>query len=239
MSLAGIAAINHPSSLSFVSQLPTPFLWLDAANPAGNNVIPANGAQVATWKNLAGENFAQGTSNKQGLYTVNAINTQPGIFFDGSNDGYTTNLISTASGPYTFFFVHNPAVTTGTRWLLDTNVIGTRLTIFHAASNQTGFGDGSTHNFGAPITGPQIMCLVLNSGGNVSQMFRNGAQLGSNSTYSARAFSGSSGIGGDATAGFGFYSGYIGFVLGFTRVFTTDQRQFVERNLANRFGISI
>lgn len=236
------AAINHPT-LDWVQQIAgSPKIYLDLADPSANCVIPANAAAVATIQDKAGASWAQATGANQATFSVSGVGARSGLSFDGSNDNYQTTGVTTSAGDYTIFILHNPTTASGTnRWILDTNVGGTRLIIAHltSTSGQTGFNDGSWHDFGAATTGAQIMRLTLNSGGNVSQLYRNGVQVGSNSTYSACAFGNQTGLGSDAGASLGFYQGVLSLVLVFPFLLGASDIAFAERKMGQLAGITV
>ena len=58
-------------------------MWLDGSDPAGNGIIPANGATVATWNDKSGNgnNMSGGVSP---IYASSGINSLSAISFTGS-----------------------------------------------------------------------------------------------------------------------------------------------------------
>lgn len=61
-------------------------LWLDGNDPAGNGVLPTNGASIATWfdKSLNSNSGTQSTGAIQPTFTRSAVNNNGGIAFSGT-----------------------------------------------------------------------------------------------------------------------------------------------------------
>jgi hypothetical protein len=59
-------------------------LWLDGADPAGNGVIPANGATVSTWVDKSGNGLTVSAASSQPTYSTNAVNSLGTVSFNGS-----------------------------------------------------------------------------------------------------------------------------------------------------------
>lgn len=79
-------------------------LWLDAADPAGNGVVPSNGATVSTWVDKSG-NSANGTA-AGGAITYNS--SEKGLTFNSSYFSLPNNTISPGAAYYTIFCVVKP-----------------------------------------------------------------------------------------------------------------------------------
>lgn len=59
-------------------------LWLDGADPAGNGVVPANGATVSTWADKSGNGLTVSAASSQPTYSTNAVNRLGTVSFNGS-----------------------------------------------------------------------------------------------------------------------------------------------------------
>ena len=68
-------------------------LWLDATDPNGNGIYPANNTPIAVWKDKSGRgnHAAQTTIANQPSYysTTHTINGKPAIYFDGTASSMT------------------------------------------------------------------------------------------------------------------------------------------------------
>ncbi len=65
--------------------VPGCFIWLDAADPAGNGGRPANGSSLINWvdKSGRGNTFTQGTGALQPIFELNQQATLPAVRFSG------------------------------------------------------------------------------------------------------------------------------------------------------------
>jgi hypothetical protein len=59
-------------------------LWLDGADPAGNGVIPANGATVSTWADKSGNGLTVSAASSQPTYSTKVVNNLGTVAFNGS-----------------------------------------------------------------------------------------------------------------------------------------------------------
>jgi len=59
-------------------------LWLDGADPAGNGVVPANGATVSSWVDKSGNGLTVSAASSQPTYSTNAANRLGTVSFNGS-----------------------------------------------------------------------------------------------------------------------------------------------------------
>jgi hypothetical protein len=59
-------------------------LWLDGADPAGNGVVPANGATVSSWADKSGNGLTVSAASSQPTYSTNAANRLGTVSFNGS-----------------------------------------------------------------------------------------------------------------------------------------------------------
>ena len=96
-------------------------VWLDGTDPAGNGVIPANGATVSTWTDKSG-NGNNGTAVNTPTYTLSSkgIATSSGAYFTLPNGAFPFNDSS-----YTYFFVFTTTTTGSVNSLFGGGVPGT------------------------------------------------------------------------------------------------------------------
>jgi hypothetical protein len=59
-------------------------LWLDGADPAGNGVVPANGATVSSWADKSGNGLTVSAASSQPTYSTNVVNNLGTVAFNGS-----------------------------------------------------------------------------------------------------------------------------------------------------------
>jgi hypothetical protein len=97
-------------------------LWLDGADPAGNGVIPAVGASIATWADKSGQaqTITQATTGNQALYTLGGGLTFTSGMQYPLNTTVFMNIFSIA---YTIFVVEKRA-TNGTGFFIGNNAGG-------------------------------------------------------------------------------------------------------------------
>ena len=87
----------HPNQISSL------VLWLDAADPAGNGVWPADSSSLTTWvdKSIQGNNFTQSTSASKPTFQKNILGNLPAILGNGTSHNMscaTSNGFPTGSG---------------------------------------------------------------------------------------------------------------------------------------------
>ena len=81
-------------------------MWLDGADPAGNGVIPANGATVSTWVDKSGNgyNATAAPSRTAGTYSTSFR----AVYFPTSTTGYITNYTAAPTNETMFVVFNNP-----------------------------------------------------------------------------------------------------------------------------------
>jgi Glycine rich protein len=129
-------------------------LWLDAADPAGTGVMPANGASLTTWvdKSGIGKNLTGNGSPTLGTYNGLRV-----VNFSGS---YFQNTSYTQSGPLTIIFIGQMNV--GGWQTFSDNVSGLRPYVgVDGGTLRTAFRFGGT-----PTTNVEIWTLTFSSSDN-------------------------------------------------------------------------
>lgn len=86
----------------------SPTLFLDAQNPAGNGIIPANGSIITNWIDLSGNgySFTASTEDNEPIYLHNQMNGYNVISLDGLNAFFAGNdYIDYIDEPISFFCI--------------------------------------------------------------------------------------------------------------------------------------
>jgi len=88
----GAIAANNPSTIFGANLL----FWLDASNTSS---LTLSGASVTQWDDVSGNglNAAQASATEKPQYSATALNSKPGVTFDGASD--YLSLSSVASFP--------------------------------------------------------------------------------------------------------------------------------------------
>ncbi len=80
-------------------------LWLDAADPNGTGVTPANGSTISTWKDKSSNGFS-GTAINSPTVQINALNKLPVVRFNGTNQYINFgNVLNLGTNPLTIFVI--------------------------------------------------------------------------------------------------------------------------------------
>jgi hypothetical protein len=117
-------------------------LWLDASDPNGTGVKPANNAAVSSWKDLSGKSHHATAASAAPVFRSTGLNGKPSIDFANPNDlGYVVPASADFSAPNsTLFAVLNP--TAGTFF---SSVIGISETGTYSNEFLMGFGWGGQY----------------------------------------------------------------------------------------------
>jgi hypothetical protein len=213
----------------------------------------ATGTAISSWVSRTGSNNAsQATGSNQPLYTTNAINGQPAILFDGSNDFMAISTSITANA----VSVISVGQKTSLGGALNT---ASRLTVmWNTADNATNPGDyGNTkawvvfyYNSGAWRSYRNLAEILNITKGYVPSVF--GAVLDGSSvtgtidgetatgTTSATALNSNEiRIGASSqSGGNGYLNGYVGYLVYFLSVLTAPMRRRLERGAGYSFKIA-
>jgi hypothetical protein len=227
---------NWPAAFSGLA------LWLDAKQITG----VANGAALATWNDLsgAGHNATQTTLANRPTYQSTAMNGQPGIRFDGSNDYLAiAGSVVTGAQARTVFVVGQPTVG-GNKGFVDLgNGSATGRAFMLSAEYGVRAASGNAlFNQAATVGVPALYVVQLNGTTTTSlSAWVNGTALGIASAVSATIdTTGSGAVGAYAAnpAASTNFAGDIAEVVVYNRVLSTSERQSLEQFLAGKYGVS-
>ena len=199
-------------------------LWVDATDPAGTGVMPANGASFTTWVDKSGTG-----TNLSGGSTLGTFN---GLRIVNFNGVYFQNGDFTQSGPLTIIFIGKMNVITEWHTFSD-NAGG--LTPFvgldYEGNQRSAFRYGGTGT-----TNVEMWTLTYSSSDNT--VFNvNGADVrGQPTGYGGIGFTNGVrlGLAGNDTA---YLNGWIGEYFIYNTALTTTQYQQMEGYLAWKWGI--
>ena len=197
--------------------------------------------------------FSQSTNASQPRLSVSGtpevINSKPAIFLDGSDDSLLAaslipNLVN--NNAFSLFFVMQKTAATGGIIINQ----GKTAQYFHYgiqtdATTNT-FRWGNTNNyyvFGSNTnTLAQLQIISVISSGGTTEMFRNGTSIGTtaNGIAAASFVSGDElALGKVAGSAASFFQGRIATLIIFTRALSTTERQLLETDSSNYYGISL
>jgi len=215
----------------------------------------ATGTAISSWVSRTGSNNAsQATGGNQPLYTTNAINGQPAILFDGSNDFMTISSTITSNAVSVIAVGHKTAVGGST-------ASASRITsIWNTANNAQTVGDFSgtsgwvvfyyfpsqwrSYRNGAEILAltlgyvPTVFGAVLD-GASVTGSLAGTSATGTTSATAVNANEirlGSAPYTGSGSSG--ALNGYIGYLVYFLSVLTVPMRRRLERGAGYSFKIA-
>jgi autotransporter-associated beta strand protein len=190
--LATITAGAGPGGFESFSTASSLALWLDASDPLGTGVIPANGATVSTWadKSGFGRNATATTGTPTYVTADAAVNNMGAIGFTASNgvDLLTTAFDFDALGAnYTIFAIsrfngasHQRVITSVTRnWLYGHHNPYTEGWYFEGGPYTRGPNDENSRIY-TGLVGPDADGTP--GGATMMDFWVNGTQLDNNST---------------------------------------------------------
>jgi hypothetical protein len=217
-------------------------MWLDGADPAGNGVVPSNGATVSTWVDKSGNgyNATAAPSRTAGTYSSSfrAVN------FPTSTTGYITNYTAAPTNETMFVVFNNPTSSFYNNILIG-GVQGARS--LGAAYNGNVVSSNVVGNLNTQVAWlAHVGTYTLGTTALVTSQF-------TTSTNSISLNGGTAGTGGapgftagrvtylgvDATNATWYYVGYAMEILFYNSILSTEQRQQIEGYLARKWGISI
>ena len=212
-------------------------LWLDGADPLGNNSVPANGATVSTWvdKSRNGRNATGGVSP-----TYNT--SQKAIVFNGSS-WLTTSYSSVPTNETIFIVYQTTSSAVGANCFMigpSDFLLGGRLIL--TVNENDGFGlsfkigsYGVANGSRLTMAQNQMYIGTTTVASTTSYVYLNGTQGPSSTlTYSG---TGTTQIG-TAASGSAIYIGYIYEIVIYNTNLTTPQQQSIEGYLAQKWGLT-
>ena len=226
-------------------QIPGCALWLDGADPAGNGVIPANGATVSTWVDKSG-NSKNGTQVNNPTYDL----ASKAIYFSGSSQYYTLpdSTFPIGNTSYSYFIIANfTSLGTGSGTSIWAGVLGgggfTPSTSIAFRTNGAGGGfyeywyandifSSTTYAIN------QIVAIesFYTSGGQRS-LIQNFSVTTTNTPSTPRNQSAGNNVIG-RTFSNEYMMGYIHEVIVYNSALGTTERQQVESYLAQKWGLT-
>ena len=228
-------------------QIPGLVVWLDGADPAGNGVIPANGATVSTWTDKSG-NGNNGTAVNTPTYALSSkgVATSSGAYFTLPNGAFPFNDSS-----YTYFFVFTTTTTGSVNSLFGGGVPGsTRSTVAvrlgtNGANNviQTywwanGINDLLVSNtYTANTISIAETWYATGSTRTITLNFA-GSSTDSPAVPGARLQANTNNYLGLAYPGDGALTGFHYEFLVYNTSLSTSQRQLIESYLAQKWGLT-
>ena len=221
-------------------------LWLDGADPAGNGVIPAIGASIATWADKSGQNqtITQSTTGNQALYTAGGGLTFTSGMQYPLNTSVFMNIFSIA---YTIFVVEKRA-TSGLGFFIGNNAGGGGpLYLGYNANTAMRFTLAQVVDLdytvpaysGSDATEPTRIwaCRWFGSAANLRDIGLNGQITPLSQSFNlAPSFSGNQTIGGCV---YGNYVGKMYEMIIFNRAISNSEKQQVESYLAQKWRLSL
>lgn len=152
MSIIPSIAYPIPRSLN-------PVLWLDGADPAGNQVLPTTGTALATWvdKSGRGNSATQATGAMRPLFVANTQNSKPSVTFNGTQSmGLPMNILANGNSPYTVISVVNTTSSVAQRYFLQLNggSGGTNNYLLHQCSSNQYVDAWFSNDLGSTATTP-------------------------------------------------------------------------------------
>ena len=224
-----------PSALKLSSFLPTQIpgcqLWLDAADPAGTGVIPANGSTLTTWKDKSPTGNNMTVSSGTVTYTTNPYSVSFPNAQVTCTSALSTNVL-TAGSSCIFIVVQDTYInaTTFGMAFACVNIAGGDYSI-RFQDTTTGLRVSATNDIGSnyyvngTLGSPVASIITVPSGYNVidGTFTRSGTtqfSLSSTGSWASR-----------------YFTGNIQEVIVYSGPITTSQQQQVEGYLAWKWGL--
>jgi hypothetical protein len=212
-------------------QIPGLILWVDGADPAGNGVIPADGATVSTWVDKSG--LVNNATTHSGTTTYSS--SLKALFF--SNSGFQTSIVTPTNRVGSGFFVVRATVNSG-------NVIFQGSGLSHGGRQFR--NDGGTtlktvkenivemFNAGPTVLNTLMLVGYIDDGNNLTHCVNGNLYT----TTTATTFNAGTTILLGKSFNGEFLIGFIHEVVLFNTTVTTIQRQQVESYLAQKWGLT-
>jgi hypothetical protein len=218
----------NPKSISGIA------VWLDAADTSYN-------ASTGTWtdKSGNGRDFSQGTPNNRPIFSAVTQNGRTLLEFDGGNDQLTqgSNFLQVAN--CTLFAAFRRLGGTFGSVISSVGAADSSPSILMDSSRGVvrGFTNFSQSNV-AEVDSFCVLAGTVNAG--ASTIWINGTQRDSDVvTGTLDTSQTTTSIGTYRQAASNYMNGYIGEIIAYTRVLTTDERRRVESYLGKKWGITV
>jgi hypothetical protein len=228
--------------------------WLDGADAStirdGDGDYAHSGAgganngfsgSVATWMDKSGSGFnvTNGNAAQQPTYTIDGLNENNVVTFDGGTDRLVNSGAVIPGNDYTLFVVFNRTTAAGRDAVFELGGGGSRNGLFvNDSGNRLGFYANTTFYNSTNVYTPSTYELVtMIHDVNAISMWRGNA-LEVNTAGSARASTTGIYIGDDSTSGDQLQGNIAEFIV-YDRDLTTDERRDIENYLASKWGLAV
>ena len=223
-----LSTLSYISTITSVTFSPTSIagcrLWVDAADPAGSGVIPANGASLTTWVDKSGTGINLTGTGSPTLGTYNGLRI---VNFSSS---YFQNTSFTQSGPLTIIFIGKMNV--GGWQTFSDNVSGLRPYVgVDGGTIRTAFRFGGT-----PTSNVEIWTLTFSSSDNIVFNVNGTDVRGSVTGYGGIGFTNGVRLGFAANDS-AYLNGWIGEYFIYNTELGSTQYKQIEGYLAWKWGI--
>ena len=224
-------------------------LWLDAADPAGTGIAPANGSIISTWIDKSGTGN-NGTSYGNPTFVTSAFNGKPSILFNGSTQRFLGAITNTGNTVSVFAIV---SMNSGGQWgricsLAVTNNFDGGVSslyfipLIRSSTNQSiqsgryqGSGNVNVGPVAITYNVPFQAASIVNGTTNI--LYLNGTSAGSGSSTGNFGYT-AYGIGAQPSdLQPEYFQGYISEIIIYNTALTTTQRQQIEGYLAWKWGL--
>lgn len=212
----------------------------------------SSGDPVVTWtdQSTTAASITQGTASKRATWVTNALNGQPVVRFDGTDDCYTGSPVA-INGPFSIMVVCVPTGTTN-RFMIECGENATDNVNYYFYINGTagplenGFNDG-TGGAGykgfsgiTPTLSQPMVCTVIYNG-NRLQQWRNGVLSSTSLAVTATpTIAGTQVLNiGSNRAGASVWSGDIARVILAAGAWTDSARSRAERSLGAKYSFLV
>ena len=218
-------------------------LWLDGADPAGNGVIPANGASITTWtdKSGLGNNATGGVSP---TFNTSGINSKGTVSFNGTNSYLNSADLFSNRSFSIFIIIRRQASISSQTGILAGTQFNTNMNLHFVFRSSTNLALGFyandldyvsfTNYTGNPETEPAYLIQATYISGT-RILYVNGNQVASD-TNTTNLSSQVGALIGQYNGT--YYNGFIGEICILNGAPNSTSRQQIEAYLAQKWGLT-
>lgn len=219
--------------------------WIQADSITSANGEPSDTDVLTAWIDLSGNgNDLTATGNP--TYVASAVNTQPAIDFDGTDDGFSAADIISGTVGRTTFTVLNPT-SNGNYFSLNSGSAGGAGEDYDLSSNISVAINSGRPDFSAANTGVYNIIRASNPTGGEAQdiqVFLDGTELTATSiagsaTQAINTQTSGTFLGGSGAGGVGTFNGEIAEVIVYNVDLNLAQKIIVDNYLSAKYNISI
>lgn len=206
--------------------------WYDATKLSGLS----DGGSVGTWPDEAGsDDLTQGTGAAQATYQTGAVNNNPTVRYDGSDDSHTVDFAD-ISEPFTIFVGARRLSNPSSDQVILTGLANACAIFDRDAADAWAISQGSLQTGGTPDGNTHVFSATFLSGSNPDELRIDATQV-INADSGNTALDGLT-VGSDIGGG-----GYGNYDMGEILVYNTDladgNRGSVESYLAGKWGVTL